>query len=121
MSYENILYDIDGPVAVVTLNRPELLNAQNEALKEELDHALHTADEDDDVRVVILKGAGRAFSAGHDMKQLPRDPTAFGADDPRKWFEGDTEKVAEFVRKILRLFSTSTTPRSRTSPRCTGT
>ena len=104
MSYENILYEIDGPVAVVTLNRPELLNAQNEALKDEVDHALHTADGDDDVRVVIIKGAGRAFSAGHDMKQLPRDPTAFGADDPRKWFEGDTEKVAEFVHKILRLF-----------------
>ena len=74
MSYEHILYETDGPVAVVTLNRPELLNAQNEALKEDVDNALQAADEDDDIRVVILKGAGRAFSAGHDMKQLPRDP-----------------------------------------------
>ena len=104
MSYDTILYSTDGPVAVVTLNRPEVLNAQNEILKDEVDEALRVADADDDVRVVIIRGAGRAFSAGHDMKQLPRDPASFGAADPSKWFEGDTEKFSEFVHKILRLF-----------------
>ncbi|MBM4406074.1 MAG: enoyl-CoA hydratase [Chloroflexi bacterium] len=104
MDYQTIAYSTVGPVAVITLNRPEVRNAQNELLKEELDAALHRADAEEAIRVIILKGAGSNFSAGHDMKQFPKDPTAFGAADPRKWFEGDTEKFRQFVYKVLRLF-----------------
>ena len=67
MSFETILYQTDGPVATVTLNRPEKLNAINAAMVAELDTALDQAEADDAVKVIVLAGAGRAFSAGFDL------------------------------------------------------
>jgi len=69
-SFETIRYEVDGPVATVTLNRPEAANAQNTRMLEELDAALDLIDADDDVRVVVLAGEGKHFSAGHDLKEL---------------------------------------------------
>jgi len=68
-----VLYDVDGAVCTITLNRPEVANAQNTALIDELDVAFDRADADDDVRVVILAAAGKHFSAGHDLKALVGD------------------------------------------------
>jgi enoyl-CoA hydratase len=70
-----VLYKVDGPVATITLNRPEAANAQSTALLEELEAAFDRADADDDVRVVILAAEGKHFSAGHDLKGL-LDPAA---------------------------------------------
>ena len=70
-----VLYEVEGPVATVTMNRPEAANAQSTALLEELEAAFDNADADDDVRVVILAGAGKHFSSGHDLKGL-LDPAA---------------------------------------------
>ena len=68
MQYENILYETDGPIATVTLNRPDKLNALSDDLQSEVRHALHHAGfEDDTIRVIVLKAAGRAFSAGFDI------------------------------------------------------
>ncbi len=67
MTFEHILYDVDGAVARVTLNRPERKNAQSRALLEEMDAAFTRAVEDDAVRVIVLAGAGDTFSAGHDL------------------------------------------------------
>ena len=67
MSYENILYEVDGPVAVVTLNRPERKNAQSAKLLHEMDAAFKEAAEDEAVRVIVLAGVGDTFSAGHDL------------------------------------------------------
>jgi enoyl-CoA hydratase/carnithine racemase len=67
MSYQDILYERDGPIAIVTLNRPDKLNAYTATMGVELADAFRKADEDDDVRVVILTGAGRAFCAGADV------------------------------------------------------
>lgn len=71
MDYENILYTKDGRIARITLNRPEALNALSAALWEELVSAMKDAGDDDSIRVVILKGAGRAFSAGGDIQRRP--------------------------------------------------
>ena len=57
----------DGQIMRITLNRPEARNAQNRGMLVELDDAFTLAEADDDVRVVILTGAGKSFSAGHDM------------------------------------------------------
>jgi enoyl-CoA hydratase len=57
----------DRRIARITLNRPKARNAQNRGMLVELDQAFHEAEADDAVRVVILAGAGQAFSAGHDM------------------------------------------------------
>ena len=69
----SVLYEVDGAVATITMNRPEVANAQNTALIDELDAAFDRADADDDVRVVILAGAGKHFSSGHDLKALVGD------------------------------------------------
>src|ERR1700749_2934405 len=57
----------NGTIGVITLNRPEARNAQNRGLLVELNDAFLAAEADDRVRVVILAGAGKMFSAGHDM------------------------------------------------------
>ncbi|MGH2604594.1 MAG: enoyl-CoA hydratase-related protein, partial [Dehalococcoidia bacterium] len=67
MAFETILYEVDGPVATVTLNRPERRNAQSRKLLEEMDTAFSEAVADDAVRVIVLAGAGDTFSAGHDL------------------------------------------------------
>lgn len=67
MAYETILYDLDGPVLTVTLNRPEKLNAYTAIMGAELADAFIRADQDDAVRVVIVTGAGRGFCAGADI------------------------------------------------------
>jgi enoyl-CoA hydratase/carnithine racemase len=68
--YEEILYEINDPVATITLNRPERLNALTERTQAELKHALTRAEADERVVGIVLTGAGRAFSAGADMKYL---------------------------------------------------
>jgi enoyl-CoA hydratase/carnithine racemase len=71
MSYQNILAERVEKVAIITLNRPEKLNALSYELACELDEELAKIENDDDVRVVILTGAGpRAFSAGGDIMQM---------------------------------------------------
>jgi enoyl-CoA hydratase/carnithine racemase len=67
MSYETIRYEVQGRAAVVTLSRPEVLNALNDQMREELGTALRIADEDEDVRVVVVTGTGRAFSSGAEL------------------------------------------------------
>jgi enoyl-CoA hydratase len=78
-TYTTILYETDGAVATITMNRPEMANAQDSTLIDELDAAFDVADADDGVRVVILAGAGRHFSSGHDLKAL------VGGADPDEW------------------------------------
>jgi enoyl-CoA hydratase len=67
---ESVLYEVDGAVATVTLNRPDAANAQSTAMLDELSAVFDRADADDDVRVVILAANGKHFSAGHDLKEI---------------------------------------------------
>jgi enoyl-CoA hydratase/carnithine racemase len=69
MSFEHIRYEVDGSIATVTLNRPEVLNAQTERMHSEIIQAADRWDADDGIRAVIFTGAGRAFSAGTDLSQ----------------------------------------------------
>lgn len=71
MTFETIIVDIgDDYVSEITLNRPDSLNTFNTTLAEELDRALNELDENNGVRVIILKGAGKAFSAGIDISDF---------------------------------------------------
>ena len=67
MSYTTLQLAQEGAVLTITVNRPEVLNAQSRAMLEEFDHALVEAAENDAVKVVIVAGAGQHFSAGHDI------------------------------------------------------
>ena len=67
MDYSTILYDLEDNVLLITLNRPEILNAFNRDMMAELIDALDKADADDNVRAIIVTGAGRGFCAGADL------------------------------------------------------
>jgi len=66
--YETIEYETRGPIGLITLNRPKRLNAINEQMLDDLDGVLDAIEVDDEVRVVVLQGAGRAFCSGFDLK-----------------------------------------------------
>ena len=67
MTYENLLLDQTDSVLTITVNRPEVRNAQSRMMLEEFDDALMSVADDDSVRVVIVAGAGEHFSSGHDL------------------------------------------------------
>ncbi len=71
MDCKNIIYEVKNGVVTITLNRPEVLNAVNAELLEEVRLALEEARYDNEVAAVIVTGAGRAFSAGGDVKTMP--------------------------------------------------
>ncbi len=70
MSYETLLVAKEGPLGVITLNRPDALNALNTKMVTELIDALSGFEKDDDVRCVVITGSERAFSAGADIKEM---------------------------------------------------
>ena len=68
MSYQSIIYDVEDSIWTITLNRPERMNTFGDTLLVDWADALRKAQEDSDVRVVVVTGAGRAFCAGADLK-----------------------------------------------------
>ncbi len=80
MSEPIVLVERHDAVAVVTLNRPEAMNALSRALRAELVSVFRTLGEDESVRVAVLTGAGRAFTAGVDLKEAGQTGFALGAD-----------------------------------------
>ena len=67
MSYSTILYEVEDSILTITLNRPEALNAFNNEMLFELIGACDKADADDNVKAIIITGAGRGFCAGADL------------------------------------------------------
>jgi len=72
LSYENILVSREGNIGVVQLNRPNVLNALSFGLMSELVKGLEELDRDEEVRVIVLTGSGRAFAAGADLAEMSR-------------------------------------------------
>jgi enoyl-CoA hydratase len=100
---EVVLYEVADRVATVTINRPDVRNALNAAVREALPAALARADGDDDVDVVILTGADPAFCAGLDLKELGSSPRAERAEDSpvvRKPFPDMTKPVIGAVNGV---------------------
>ncbi len=73
MKFETIKYEKDGPLAWITLNRPEKLNAISQTMAAEILLATDKAQCDDEVSVILVKGEGRAFSAGFDLEPEPEE------------------------------------------------
>jgi enoyl-CoA hydratase len=101
-----VLYSIRGHVATITMNRPEVANAQDTALIDGIDHALDRADADDEVRVVILAGNGKHFSSGHDLKALLNEADADEWSKMRDTPEGKMHhEQVMYVDRCKRLYS----------------
>ena len=103
-TFETIRYAVDGAVATITLNRPDVANAQNSQMIDELDAAFDRADADDAVRVVILAAAGKHFSSGHDLKALvagdDADPWVARRETPEGKFEHERTMYFERCLRI---------------------
>lgn len=76
MEYSTLIYETDGRVATITLDRPERLNAINDPMPGEIAAAVDRAEEDDDIHVIVLTGAGRAFCSGYDLEEYAESETA---------------------------------------------
>src|SRR6266498_1292122 len=96
MDLKTILYKIEGGVALLTLNRPESLNALNARLGEDLAAALRAASSDPAVRVIVLCGAGKGFCSGGDLKEM-----AAGLANP----QASTDALVDILRNFHEVVS----------------
>ena len=95
MAYETIETHRDGLIAVRTLNRPPVLNALNRKLMEETTAAMNEYAADPDVLAIVVRGNGRAFSAGFDMKESAQRATT-GIDQWRAVLRADFDFIIQF-------------------------
>jgi enoyl-CoA hydratase len=95
MTYETITFENRGGIGIITLNRPERLNAINNAMVDELNALLDAIERDESVRAVVLTGAGRAFCAGFDLKEGAATPKA-GIADWRPIIQRDFDIIMRF-------------------------
>ena len=72
MDYQAITLEKADGIVTLTLNRPDVLNALNDQMTAEITQAFEAIEQDDEVRVLVITGAGRAFSAGADMSSFKR-------------------------------------------------
>lgn len=93
-----VLYDVDGGVATITLNRPERLNTMSPELLAEAHAAMQEAASDDAVRAVVLTGAGRGFCAGGDLGGMAAASAATAATQVKRTVEGDIANLRQHMR-----------------------
>ncbi|MFJ3804505.1 enoyl-CoA hydratase/isomerase family protein [Streptomyces sp. NPDC090088] len=95
MELETVLFEVTDHVATVTLNRPEAMNGFNQRMMEEFAALWDTVKHDDDVRVVVLRGAGdRAFCTGMDVKEgIDRHPNVWSQTDPGEFLSPKLNQV----------------------------
>jgi enoyl-CoA hydratase len=109
VAYTHILYEVAGPVATVTLNRPKTYNAILPQLEDELHQALDEADDDKKVRAIILTGSGTAFCAGYDMATGreagtgPHDPSGKAIGEYIEYWWLHDSRVVEKLMHIWQL------------------
>ncbi|MDP6638316.1 MAG: enoyl-CoA hydratase-related protein, partial [SAR324 cluster bacterium] len=108
MDFETILYKVDAPMAMVTLNRPERLNTIVPPMPEEFEAAIKQATEDEAVKVIIVRGAGRSFSGGYDFgggfSHWDEQITTEGKWDPGKDFAWATDRLVAPTQKFMSMW-----------------
>ncbi len=95
MAYKEIIYTVKDMVGTITLNRPERMNALTGTTYREIEQAIREADEDNNVRSVIITGAGRGFCSGDDIKQLPGAPAPEQIEERKMPSKGKPTPLAE--------------------------
>jgi enoyl-CoA hydratase len=107
-SFQTILYAADGPVATITLNRPERLNTIVPPMPDEIEQAVARATEDAQVKVIVVRGAGRAFCAGYDFgggfHHWDAGITTDGEWDPGKDFVAATAPQLAPTQKLMSVW-----------------
>lgn len=106
MSYNTILYEVEDGILTLTLNRPEILNAYNREMQSEMLDAFDRADADDEVRAIIVTGAGRGFCAGADLSSGGNTFNADGREDRESGLHRDgggvlTLRIFELKKPII--------------------
>ena len=99
--YETILYDKLGAVLTITLNRPDRYNAFSNQLHRDLGEAFKAAAKDDDVRVVMLTGAGKAFCSGQDLKEIKDMPGRNLGDSLRTNYNPNILRIRGLEKPVL--------------------
>ena len=92
---ESVLYEVDGPVAVITLNRPERMNAMDQPMLQQLLAAADRAEADEGIRAVVVTGAGKGFSSGFDLKAQAAAPPS-GVEEWRPVLRRDFDACMKF-------------------------
>ena len=95
MDYEFVLYEKEGQVAYITLNRPDRLNAVSPELVRDWSAAMDEAENDDDVKVIVFKGAGRALSAGADLTGVG---FVYGMKEAKPGEKGELRRIPQRVK-----------------------
>jgi len=96
MAYEEIIYTVEHDnIAVITLNRPDAMNALTGKTHEELAKAVEEADKDSNVRVIVITGAGRGFCSGDDVRVIFRSGEGYGEEG----LQGGRESTLRFLQK----------------------
>jgi enoyl-CoA hydratase/carnithine racemase len=119
VAYAQILYEVAGPVATITLNRPEAFNAILPQLENEVHQALDQADADGKVRAIILTGSGTAFCAGYDVTTgaeagvRPIDPSGKSVGDYIEYWWLHDSRVVEKLMHIWQLAKPVFGPKSK--------
>jgi enoyl-CoA hydratase len=110
MSYETLLFDTDGEIATITLNRPQRLNTIVPPMPDELEDAVRRASLDEAVKVIVLRGAGRSFCAGFDFAggfhHWDEGMTTEGRWDPGKDFAMATSPASGPIPKFMSIWRT---------------
>ena len=108
MAYETLLYDVEAEIATITLNRPETLNTIVPPMPEEVEAAVSEAVRDPAVKVIVVRGAGRAFCAGYDFAggfhEWDEGITTAGEWDPGKDFAMATSTLTGPTHKFMSVW-----------------
>ncbi|MFN3201492.1 MAG: enoyl-CoA hydratase-related protein [Bradymonadia bacterium] len=101
MQLTDVILEIDGPIAQITLDRPEARNAYSDAMIDSLVGAFDAVEADPSVRCIVLTGAGKAFSAGGDLKAM-RDKTGMFAGGPADLRARYIARIQQIPRRLAR-------------------
>ncbi|GHE66890.1 MULTISPECIES: enoyl-CoA hydratase-related protein [Roseivirga] len=99
--YEFIKYTIANGVATITLNRPEVYNALNNEITFELQDALKSAKKNDEVRVLVLTGEGKAFCSGQDLKASSKEPNRSFSDSLHKRYNPIIQAIRNMPKPVI--------------------
>ncbi|MEO1055959.1 MAG: crotonase/enoyl-CoA hydratase family protein [Actinomycetota bacterium] len=110
MQFETVLYNVDAPIATITLNRPEELNTIVPPMPDEFEEAVRLATVDESVKVIVVRGAGRAFCGGYNFgggfnhwgERISTD----GKWDPGKDFAWSTDRLTAPTQKFMAIWHT---------------